>query len=361
MAVSGAGRRGGQYPEGEQSMSSAQTKASVGDTRDRREQGLRVALSLVHGGPILVLILLMIALTMLESRFLSVVNLQNVAVQSSIVAVLALGQVLVILTAGIDLSVGSVAALASVTGALAFAGGGAGVWVIPAMLATGLLVGLVNGVGYVKGRMPHPFIITLAMLNAARGLALLLADGRPIPGMPDFVVTMGSGFLGPVPVPALIVAVLAVLGVVLTRLMKWGRWIYAVGGDREAARRSGIPVDRVLISVYALSGLSAGVAGIILAGRTNSGYPTAGQLSELDAIAAVIIGGASFFGGRGRVSNVLIGALVLGVIRNGLNLLGVSSFWQLVIIGLVIAFAVELDVLRRHLENRYRTMEGERA
>lgn len=334
----------------------------VDQSRARRERSLRLGLYAVQGGPIMVLVLLIIVLTAFDARFLSVLNIQNVLVQSSIVAVLALGQVLVILTAGIDLSVGSVAALATVTGALVYGLGVAtGPWVIPTMLGTGLLVGLVNGFGYVKGRMPHPFIITLAMLNIARGIALLLADGRPIPGMPELVVWLGSGFLGPVPVPALLVSVLAALAVVLTRTMKWGRWIYAVGGDREAARRAGIPVDRVLISVYGLSGLAAGFAGIILAGRTNAGYPTAGELAELDSIAAVIIGGASFFGGRGRVSNVLIGAVILGVIRNGLNILGVSAFWQLVIIGLVVAVAVELDVLRRFMENRFRTIQGERA
>ncbi len=326
------------------------------------KQGLRFALRVVQAGPVLIFVALIIVLSILEPLFFTPRNISNLAVQSSIVAILALGVFLVILTAGIDLSVGSVMALGTVTGAIVFHSlPNAGWLVAPVMVCTGAIIGLVNGLIFVKGKMPHPFIPTLAMLNAARGIALLISDGKPIPGLPDYIRWLGAGRIGPVPVPAILVVILVILTVLLTRITRWGRWIYAVGGNNEAARRLGIPVDKVLISVYVLAGVGAGFAAIVVGGRTNAGYPTAGQLAELDAIAAVIIGGASFFGGHGRVFNVLIGALILGSIRNGLNLLGVSAHWQLVIIGVVIVIAVLLDVTRLRLEGRFRTVQAEES
>jgi ribose transport system permease protein len=271
---------------------------------------------------------------------------------------LAIGQLFVILVGGIDLSVGSLLALCTVTGALAYGWDFGGPLVIPMMLATGAAVGWLNGVMLVKGRMPHAFIPTLATLNAARGLALMLSDGAPMPGMPGIVQTAGAGELGPIPVPIIIVAVFGILAWILANRLQWGRWIYLVGADKEAARRLGIPVDRVIISVFILSGLSAGLAGLITAGRTNAGYPSAGQLDELAAISAVIIGGASFFGGRGTVGGAIVGVLIFGVISNGLNLLNVNTYFQLVAIGAIVVIAVELDVFRRRLEERFRTLRG---
>jgi ribose transport system permease protein len=219
-------------------------------------------------------------------------------------------------------------------------------------------VGALNGVMLVKDRMPHAFIPTLATLNAARGLALLLAEGAPMPGMPPIVQAAGAGTLGPIPVPVLIVVAFAAAAWVLTRRIQWGRWIYLVGGDKEAARRVGIPVDRVIISVFIISGRSAGLAGLITAGRTDAGYPSAGELDELAAISAVIIGGASFWGGRGTVGGAIVGVLIFGVISNGLNLLNVSVYLQLIVIGAVVAVAVELDVVRRRLEERFRILHA---
>ena len=214
------------------------------------------------------------------------------------------------------------------------------------MLATGAAVGFVNGAGYVWGRLPHPFIITLATLSIARGLALRFADGQPVRGVPPIVQTIGGGSLGWLPYSAFLVAgIAAVIAVVMSRLV-FGRWIYATGGNAEAARRTGIPVRPVLISVYVLCGLLAGVAAIVTSGRLNAGSPTSGSLAELDSIAAVIIGGASFLGGRGNVGNALVGALMIGVIRNGMNLLNVDAFLQPIVIGVVIVVAVESDVLR---------------
>jgi ribose transport system permease protein len=308
------------------------------------------------------LIVLIIVLSQLTPVFLTTRNIGNVVAQTAVIAVLAIGQLLVIITRGIDLSVGSVLALGTVVGALVFQAFPSTVPVVFAMLATGVAVGFANGFIFVKGRLPHPFIITLATLSIARGLALWLSDGSPIQGMPEPVQALGGvSMFGWLPPSALVVAGVAIAVAVLTTRMVWGRWIYAVGGNPDAARRTGIPVNGVLISVYVLSGLMAGVAAVLTAGRTNAGAPTFGSLAELDSIAAVIIGGASFLGGRGHVGNALVGALMIGVIRNGMNLLNVDSFFQPMVIGVVIVVAVEADVLRGYLEDRFRVLQAARA
>jgi ribose transport system permease protein len=302
---------------------------------------------------------LIVVLTQLSPAFATPRNVGNLLSQSAVICVLAIGQLLVIVTRGIDLSVGSTLALGTVTGALAFAAGMPTAIVVLTMLATGALVGVVNGVVYVYGRLPHPFIITLATLSIARGLALVLSDGQPIQGMPEAVTALGGDILfGWLPVSTLLVGAIAGVALLLTAGMVWGRWIYAVGGNPEGARRIGIPVGGTLVSVYILSGLMAGFAALLTAGRTDAGAPTFGTLAELDAIAAVIIGGASFLGGRGHVGNAIVGALMIGVIRNGMNLLNVDSFFQPIVIGVVIVLAVEADVIRNRLEQRFRLMEA---
>ncbi len=231
------------------------------------------------------------------------------------------------------------------------------------MLATGLAVGAINGLVLVFGRMPHPFIVTLASLSVARGLALWLADGRStVPGgMPEIIRFLGSGTVGFVPVSAILVGILAVFIAIFSKKMVWGRWIFAAGGNADAALRAAIPVSWVIASVYAISGLLAGVGAVLASGRANAGSPNFGQLAELDSIAAVVIGGVSFLGGRGNVGNAIVGALMIGVIRNGMNLLNVDAFLQLIVIGLVIAIAVELDVLRGVLEGRLRVLRAARS
>jgi ribose transport system permease protein len=322
---------------------------------------LRIALGVIRLGPVLILGGLVVAMTLLSDVFLTTGNIGNVLSQTAAIAVLAVGQLLVILTRGVDLSVGSTLALASVLGAIVFEHGGAGGIVIVAMLATGAAVGFVNGAVYVWGRLPHPFIITLATLSIARGLALQLSGGQPKRGVPDIVKTIGGGSIGWFPYSAFLVAGIAIaVACVLSRLV-WGRWIYATGGNPEAARRTGIPVGPVLVSVYVMCGLLAGVAAIITSGRLNAGSPTAGNLAELDSIAAVIIGGASFLGGRGTVANALVGALMIGVIRNGMNLMNVDAFLQPIVIGVVIVLAVESDVVRAALEERFRVLQAARA
>lgn len=319
----------------------------------RSERATAFGLRALQAGPVLILAVLVAVMALLSPYFLTSRNVANVGFQASFVAVLALGQLLVIITRGIDLSVGSTVGLAGVVAAAWAGSSGAGSLAL--FVAVGLAVGGANAAVLVYGRVPNPFIVTLGTLGIARGLALVLSDGETRTGLPPVVSTLGSGTVAGVPVPVLVVGALALaIGVVLGRT-QWGRWIYAVGGNPEAARRAGIPADGVLISVYVLCGLFAGIAAILVAGRTDSASPQAGQLLELDAITAVIIGGASFYGGRGRVVNVLAGALIIGVIRNGLDLLGVSPFWQLIAVGVLVIVSLELDVLRGRLEQRLRT------
>ena len=334
----------------------APTEANPSDARSRL---LEVGLVILRIGPAIGLALLILILIQLSPVFASPRNIGNLLAQSAVICVLAIGQLLVIVTRGIDLSVGSTLALGTVTGALAVSAGASWPVAVLVMLLTGVLVGIVNGVVYVYGRLPHPFIITLATLSIARGLALWLSDGQPIQGMPDPIRVLGGEILfGWLPVSTLLVAAIAAGALVLTTRMVWGRRIYSVGGSPEAALRMGLPVGATLVSVYVLSGLMAGVGALLTAGRTGAGAPTFGALAELDAIAAVVIGGASFLGGRGHVGNAIVGALMIGVIRNGMNLLNVDSFFQPMVIGVVIVVAVELDVIRGRLEERFRLMQA---
>lgn len=328
---------------------------------------LTLALALLRTGPPAILVLLVVVLGFRSDVFLTLENIGNVLNQSAVICVLALGQLLVIVTRGIDLSVGSNLSLSGVVGAIVWRDHHSAVLAILAALATGAAVGLVNGVLYVKGRLPHPFIATLAMLTAASGLALYLSLSQTIQGAPPIVDKIGAGTVAAVPgggavgwfpVATVVVVVVALLVLLVTRGLVWGRWIYAVGGNPEAAVRNGIPVPSVLISVYVVCGFLAAVAALLTMGRADAGSPTAGSLAELDAIAAVIIGGASFLGGRGRVVNALTGALVIAVLRNGLNLLGIDPNWQYMATGAVIVVAVELDVIRGHLERRFRSLQA---
>jgi ribose transport system permease protein len=254
-----------------------------------------------------------------------------------------------------------------VVGAIVWRDQGSAALAVAAALLTATCVGLINGLLFVKGRLPHPFIPTLAMLSAASGLALYLSQSETIQGAPPIVDEIGAGRIAAIPgggsvgwfpTAALVVVVVALLLTLVTRGLVWGRWIYAVGGSPEAAVRNGIPVGSVLISVYVLCGFLAGVAALLTMGKGDAGSPTSGALAELDAIAAVIIGGASFLGGRGSVLNALTGALVIAVMRNGLNLLGIDPNWQYMATGIVIVVAVELDVIRGHLEARFRSLQA---
>jgi len=300
-------------------------------------------------GPVIALAVMGVVLSAVSPYFLTFDNITNVFRQSAINALLALGQLLVIVTAGIDLSVGSIMGLCCVVFALLLKQGFPTLATLGTTVLLGLFLGWINGLLLTLLKLPHPFISTLGMMNVARGAALIISGGFPISGLPDSARFLGAGVTVAVPVPVTVVVVLyGLFHIFLTRTVI-GRDIYAIGGNQQAAWLSGINVGRRLNLVYSLSGGLAGLAAVILAGRMNSGFPLAGAGAELDAIAAVIIGGASFSGGIGTVWGTLTGALIIGLLRNGLNLLNVSSFWQTVVIGIVIVVAVWIDVLRQRL------------
>ncbi|WP_103534431.1 substrate-binding domain-containing protein [Streptomyces sp. SM11] len=301
---------------------------------------------LLDNGALSALVVLVVVMSLLSGDFLTTQNLLNVGVQAAVTAILAFGVTFVIVSAGIDLSVGSVAALSATV--LAWSATSAGVPVVLAVvlaIATGIACGFVNGALVSYGRLP-PFIATLAMLSIARGLSLVISQGSPI-AFPESVSRLGDTLGGWLPVPVLVMIAMGLITAIVLGRTFIGRSMYAIGGNEEAARLSGLRVKRQKIVIYALSGLFAAVAGIVLASRLVSAQPQAAQGYELDAIAAVVIGGASLAGGVGKASGTLIGALILAVLRNGLNLLSVSAFWQQVVIGVVIALAVLLDTLRR--------------
>lgn len=312
--------------------------------------GTRIAKFLADNGALVGLFVLGLALFIATPDFLTGPNLLNIGIQASVIAVLAFGLTFVIVAGGIDLSVGSVAALSAMGSAYMFTTAALPGWLaLVGGLLVGTLAGAVSGFAVAFGRLPS-FIATLAMLSVARGLTLVLSDGRPIATAPA-VSFLGTN-LGPVPMPIVVLVIAGIVAALILNYTVMGRYMYAVGGNTEAARLSGIPVRRVLVTVFALSGLFAALAGLLLSGRLDSAQPQAAAGYELDAIAAVVIGGASLAGGVGRISGTLVGALVLVVIRNGLNLLNVSSFWQQVVIGVVIALAVGIDSLRRKTGNR---------
>ncbi|BDG45670.1 ribose ABC transporter permease [Parageobacillus sp. KH3-4] len=296
-------------------------------------------------GPLIGFFLLCIVLSILSDSFLTVNNWMNVLRQVSINALIAFGMTFVILTGGIDLSVGSVLALSSAITAGIMASGTNGFTAIIIGLLAGFLMGALNGVVITKGRVA-PFIATLATMTMFRGLTLVYTDGRPITGFASDDILfqmMGRGYFLGIPVPVVFMIVVYVALYFVLKKTTFGRHTYAIGGNEEASRLSGIRVDRLKIWIYSLTGGLSALAGIILTSRLNSAQPTAGTAYELDAIAAVVLGGTSLSGGRGWIFGTLVGALIIGVLNNGLNLLNVSSFYQQVIKGLVILLAVLLD------------------
>lgn len=300
------------------------------------------------------LLVLCVTLWLATPYFATAANLANVAEQSAITGVLAIGMTFVILTGGIDLSVGSLVALAGViTGVVLQRDMPVAVAVV-AGLGTAMAAGAINGAMIAHFMLP-PFIATLGMMSVARGAALLLSDGRPISGFPESLRRLATGSVVGVPAPVLLMLALYVVAyVVLTRTVV-GRHVYAIGSNEEATTLAGIRVGLHKVLVYAISGLSAGVCATLLLARLNTAQPIAGVGYELDAIAAVVIGGTSLLGGSGSVIGTLIGALIMSVLRNGLNLLGVSSYLQQVAIGLVIIVAVVIDMaLRRRLQRSSR-------
>lgn len=325
-------------------------RAPVAETRQRRFS-LEDLLGRI--APLLFLLILVAVLSWLEPGFRTERNLFNVLRQVSIMGIMAVGMTFVILTAGIDLSVGSMLAFCGMLAAVVARGSRSlldgsdpGGWrvllVALAAMGLGLLLGLFQGVlvGYLE--IPA-FVVTLGGLGAWRGATLLLSGGQPISSFSPDLKWWGQGFVGPVPVPVIVFLVFVLVAFITLKYTKYGRWIYALGGNQEAARLSGLNTTWLTVSVYGISGFCAGVAGFLLTARLNSAEQVAGQGDELQVIAAVVIGGTSLFGGEGGVIGTLIGALLIGVLNNGLVMLNVSPYWQPIVVGGVVVFSVFID------------------
>ena len=332
------------------------------ETPDRK--GPNIFRILKQFGPLLFLIVLMAVFTALKPSFIDPINVFNIMRQISITGLIALGMTFVILTAGIDLSVGSLLAFCGMVAAVVAkggtantlslsSGGGAGFGWFAALLAAvvvGSVAGGVQGVAITRLKVP-PFVVTLGGLTIFRGLTLTLSNGGPISGFTPDMRWFGTGLIGPVPVPVVIFAIAAILCHIVLRYTRYGRAVYAVGGNAEAARLSGLRVDRILISVYVIVGFFAGLAAFVLSARLNSSEAVAGAGYELTVISAVVIGGTSLFGGIGGVGGTVVGAALIGVLQNGLQFNNVSSYTQSIVIGLILIVAVAFD---RWLKSRAR-------
>ncbi|UEX90255.1 ABC transporter permease subunit [Staphylococcus ratti] len=294
--------------------------------------------------PFVGLILLVVIISVLNPAFLDLSNLLNLLRQVSINGLIAFGMTFVILTGGIDLSVGSILALSSAFIALMITSGIDPIIAIIIGVLAGAVLGMLNGLFVAKGNMA-PFIVTLATMTIFRGITLVITDGNPITNLGDSYLfqLFGKGYLLAIPVPAVTMTIVFIVLFIILHKTTFGRHTYAIGGNEVAAKISGIKVNRVKILIYGISGFMAALAGAILTSRLNSAQPTAGTAYELDAIAAVVLGGTSLTGGKGRIVGTLIGVLIIGVLNNGLNLLGVSAFYQQVVKGVVILIAVLID------------------
>ena len=306
--------------------------------------------------PLIFLILLILIFSSLHPRFLHPLNIFNVMRQISITGLIALGMTFVIIVRGIDLSVGSLIALCGLVGAVIAKGGlverfSVGVdtelanpwyWALAGSVLIGLLAGTVNGVCITKLKVPA-FVVTLGGLSAYRGTALLVSDGGPISGFNEAYRWIGQGKIGMVPIPVIIFLVFIVLCHIVLKYTVYGRYIYSVGGNPEAARLSGINIDLIITSTYIITGFFVGLAAFILSARLNSSEAVAGLGYELNVIAVVVVGGTSLFGGRGNILGTIIGAMLFGVLQNGLVLLNVSSYIQQIIIGIILILAVTFD------------------
>ncbi len=306
-------------------------------------------------GIIIALLAMFIFLTVFpttRSTFLTPKNMFNILRQNASNLFLATGMTMVIILGGIDLSVGSVIALSGVVAAGAVVNFGLPEAVgFAAAILVGALVGLFNGFIICKTDIP-PFIVTLASMNITKGIALVLTGGAPIRCMTDAFKFPGAGYVGPVPTPVILMVVIFIIAALMINKTQLGRHIYAVGGNVQAAKFSGISVEKVKFIVYTYTGVMAGIAGVVIASRLYSGQPTAGDGAEMDAIASVVVGGTSMSGGSGRIGGTLIGVLIIGVLNNGLNLMGVDSNFQYIVKGLVILLAVYVDFLRNKKAGR---------
>lgn len=297
-------------------------------------------------GAFYLLAILALVLTVWTPGFFTTANLTNVALQVAVLSIVALGMTLVILTEGIDLSLGPVLGLCGVSAALLLTAGYSLPFAITAALAIGLCFGLLNGTLVALAAMP-PFIVTLGTFGIAQSVAMVLTKGDSVTNLPTYFRWFNDGIFGGIPVPIWATIVIFIATWLLLYRTKFGRYVFAIGGNRRALILSGTRVSCYHIAVYAYAGLLTGVASFIMTARMNAAHPTIGVGLEFDAIAAVILGGTSFEKGRGGIAGTIVGALAVGVLRNGLNLVGVGTEWQVAIVGLVIISAVGLDSLRR--------------
>ena len=297
---------------------------------------------------IFIVIGLGVILSFISSNFLTVTNLLNVVRQIAVNGILAIGMTIVCLTGGIDLSVGSIVAFSGIIAAGLLRDTSYPIIVVVlAAIAVGAVCGLYNGY-FVAYWNAAPFVVTLSMMTIARGMTYVYSDGRPISNLRTEFLTIGKGSIAGIPIPTLILAVVFILGSIMLTKLKFGRYVYAVGGNENAAMVSGINVKRIKMMVYVLSGIACGIAAIILTARVSAGLPQAGESYELDAIAATVIGGTSLSGGGGRLWGTIVGAILLGIVNNGLDLLNVSSFYQQIVKGLIILGAILIDSKRNN-------------
>ena len=288
------------------------------------------------------LVLLCIIITFVTPSFLTLANISNVFTQVSVNAIIAIGMTFVILTGGIDLSVGSTLAISGALGASIIKSTGNIFLAIIVASIVGIVIGLVNGILIAKGKL-QAFIVTLATMTIFRGATLVFTNGTPISKLPEKFLEIGNGKLGFIPVPVIITIIIAIISIYALSQTRFGRYLYALGGNEESAKLSGINTDKIKVMTYVISGFVASIAGVIITSRIGSASPNAGTGFELDAIAAVVIGGTSLSGGEGKISGTIVGALIIGVLNNGLNLMNVSPFYQSIVKGLVILIAVLLD------------------
>lgn len=309
------------------------------------------SISSAEAGALIAVFVLSLLLTLIRPQFLSIQNLTFVARGFSFIAIASLGAALVIITGGIDLSVGSIMGLAGVVSAfLSSHGGGTFISLLGGILV-GVIAGFINGVLVAKAKLA-PFIVTLGMLSICRGLVYVVTGGWPMQGLTDGILFLGQGFFLGIPMPVIIMVLCLIVMQILLQYTTFGWYVYSIGGNEEATRLSGIFVDRIKIYVYMLSGTMAAISGVLLTARLGVGETTAGNGYELNVIAALVLGGVSLTGGKGSAISALFGAALMGILRNGLVLMGVSSFWQQIVIGTVIILAVLLDQIRLTYSNK---------
>ncbi len=291
------------------------------------------------------LLVVILIFSILKPKFLDINNIFNLLRQASINGLLALGMTFVVLTGGIDLSVGSILGASGIFAALVAQNQGIP-WFVAVLigLGVGLILGTINGVVVSWLKVPA-FVATLGMLTVARGITYLASNAQPVPGLSEGFLKIGGGSVGIIPIPVVILVVVFIICSIILYWTKYGRYIYGVGGNARAARVSGINVKKITCSAYMIAGILAGLAGVVLTSRVSSGLAMAGQNYETDAIAAVVMGGTSLAGGKGRLWGTLIGVLIIAVLNNGLDMMAVSSYWQLIIKGIIIVAAVMMDSL----------------